>query len=307
MLPQRPVLAQSNTLDPRRKSPTSLNGPRGQRAKGSCLRAKRPPKRGGSPPPAAASSKNGRVPAVAQRRDGRQARSANVATAAAKDNGGRAKARERARPPSRDAPRPPTKMAAATKHARTTSPLPRCNGGRWRRWRPQARTRMGTAPLSAQNGRRLRGQCPRRCDPAHNWSEKGVCSQRDCSRRSRGATTPPLRRRSHRGPQAASETIFDGLAGGTTPPYAPKTGGRPRSPPRSGGIERPPWLPVTLRAQQATPSVTPRSTCVLPGPQSSIDRHCAPCATCGALSAVHGGRPIEGVAGGVHRKSASDQ
>jgi len=246
---------------------------------------------------------------VAQRRDDRQEKRAraNGATAAAEYNGGRAKAREHARPPSRHAMRPPTKMAAATKHARTTSPLPRCDGGRWRRWRPQARTRMRTAPLSAQNGSRCRGQCPRLCDPAHKWSKKSVCRQRDRSRRSGGATTLPLRRRSHRGPQASSETVLDGVAGGTTPPYATKTGGRPRSPPRSGGIGRPPLLPVTLRAHQATPSVTLRSTCGLPGPRASINRHSAPCATCGALSAVHGGRPIEGVAGGVHRKSASDQ
>ena len=106
----------------------------------------------------------------AQRRDGRQERRAraNGATSAAKEHGGREKARKHARPPFRDATRPPTKMAAATKHARTTSPLPRCSGGRWRRWRPQARTRMRTAPLSAQNGSRSRGQCPRRCDPAHS-------------------------------------------------------------------------------------------------------------------------------------------
>jgi len=66
-------------------------------------------------------------------------------------------------------------------------------------------------------------------------------------------------------------------------------------------------LPVTLRAQQATLSVTLRSTRGLPGPRASLNRHSAPCATCGAQSAVHGGRPIEGVAGGVHRKRTSDQ
>jgi len=125
-------------------------------------------------------------------------------------------------------------MAAATKHARTTSPLPRCNGGRWRRWRPQARTRMRTAPLSVHNGSRRRGQCPRRCNSAHNWSKEGVFRQRDRSRRTRGATLP-LRRRSHRGPQASSETVLDGLAGGTTPPYAPKNRRPPSITPSLGG------------------------------------------------------------------------
>jgi len=58
-------------------------------------------------------------------------------------------------------------------------------------------------------------------------------------------------------------------------------------------------------ALQATPSV--RSTHGLPGPRASLKRHRAPCATCAAQSADHGGRPIEGVAGEVHSESASDQ
>jgi len=174
----------------------------------------------------------------AQRKDGRQEQHARAhgATAAANDNGGREKAREHARPPSRDATRPLTMRAAATKHARTTSPLPRCNGGRWRRWRPQTRTRMLTALLSAPDGSRRRDYCHRRCNSAHEWSTNRVCRQRDRSRRSRSVTTLPLRRRSQRGLKASSETVLDGLAGGTTPPYATKTGGGPRSPNRSGGI-----------------------------------------------------------------------
>jgi len=166
---------------------------------------------------------------------------------------------------------------------------------------------MQTAPLSAPNGSRRRDRRPRRCNPVQNWSTNRVCRQRDRSKRSGGVTTLPLRGRSQRGPQASSETILDSPAGGTTPPYAPKTGGRLQSPPRSGGIVRTPLLPVTLRAQQATPSVTLRSPCDLPGLRASLNRHSAPCATCGAQLAALGGRPNEGAAGGVHRKNASDQ
>ena len=148
---------------------------------------------------------------------------------------------------------------------------------------------------------------PPALQPVQNWSTNRVCRQRDRSRRFGGVTTLPLRGRSQRGPQASSETILDSPAGGTTPPYAPKTGGRLQSPPRSGGIGRAPLLPVTLRAQQATPSVTLRSLCDLPGPRASLNRHSAPCATCSAQSVIHGGWPIEGMVGGEHRKRASDQ
>jgi len=66
------------------------------------------------------------------------------------------------------------RTAAATKHARTTSPPPRCNGRRWRRWRPHARKRMHLAPLSAPNGSRPRGGCPGCYHPAHKWSTNRV-------------------------------------------------------------------------------------------------------------------------------------
>jgi len=69
------------------------------------------------------------------------------------------------------------KRATATKHARTTSPLPRCNGGRWQRLRLHVRTRLHTALFSAPNGSRRRGRCPRRCDPADKWSTNRVFPQ----------------------------------------------------------------------------------------------------------------------------------
>jgi len=125
-------------------------------------------------------------------------------------------------------------------------------------------------------------------------------------RRSRGALPLPLRIRSQSGLHVSTKNVLDGVAGGTTSQYAPKTGGRPRSPPRLVGIERSPFLPVTLGAKQATPSVTLRSTRGLPELRASINRHSAPCATCGARLTVHGGRPFGGVAGELHRESASD-
>jgi len=154
--------------------------PRGQRAKGGRLCTERPPKRCGTPPPAAPVSKNGRVPAAGTEEDGRQEQRSRAygAAAAANNNGGREKARGHERPPSRDAARPRTKITAAIKHERSTSPLPRCNGGCWRRWRPHARTRMHTAPFSAPNGSQPRGGCPRRCDPAHKWSPNRVYPKR---------------------------------------------------------------------------------------------------------------------------------
>jgi len=228
-------------------------------------------------------------------------------------------------------PRPPKTTAAARKSRNTHDLPPVMQCGRQRRWRPLRSTRARrllsravTAAAGDDGGRRNACGCaqllsrrktghsaganaPGAATSPTNGPQEGFCRKRDRSRRSRSATTLPLRRQSHRGPQDSCATVLDGLAGGTTPPCAPKTGGRPRSYPRSGEIGRPPLLPVTLRAQQATPSVTLRSTCGLPGPRASINRHSASCATCGARSAVCGGRPIEGVAGGVHGKSASDQ
>ena len=228
-------------------------------------------------------------------------------------------------------PRPPKTTAAARKSGNTHDLHPVMQCGPQGRWRPLRSTRARsllsravTAAAGDDGGRRNACGCARllsRRKTGHsaganapgaatsptNVPQKGFCRQRDRSRRSRSATTLPLRRKSQRGPQDSCETVLDGRAGGTTPPCAPKTGGRPRSYPRSGEIGRPPLLPVTLRAQQATPSVTLRSTCGLPGPRASINSHSASCATCGARSAVCGGRPIEGVAGGVHGKSASDQ
>jgi len=199
-------------------------------------------------------------------------------------------------------------MAAATKHARTTSPLPRCNGGRWRRWRPHARTRMHTAPLSAPNGSRPRGGCPRRCDPARKWSTNRVYPQRKRPSR-RSAAPPPCHCvDDHRGARTAPPRPFSKVSQVARPRRTPQKQAaaldRPIARGESGGR-----LSCLSRswAQQATPSVVLRSTRGLPGPLASLKRHRAPCATCGARSAVHGGRPIEGVAGEVHSESASDQ
>jgi len=108
--------------------------------------------------------------------------------------------------------------------------------------------RMHTATLSAPNGSQPKGGCPRRWNYAHRWSKNRVCSKlKRMFKTMRGATTLPLRRRSQRGPQGFAAAILDGLAGGTTPPYALQTGGCPRSSFRSGGIGRPPFLPAKLR------------------------------------------------------------
>jgi len=117
----------------------------------------------------------------------------------------------------------------------------------------------------------------------------------DCVGDHRGARKAPPRpfstvsqvARPHRTPQKQAAALDRPLARG-------ETGGRLSFLSRSG-------------AQQATPSVALRSTRGLPGPRASLKRHRAPCATCGAKSAIHGGRPIEGVAGEVHSESASDQ
>jgi len=93
--------------------------------------------------------------------------------------------------------------------------------------------------------------------------------------------------RPRRTPQKQASILYRPLARG-------ESGGRLSCLSRSG-------------AQQATPSVALCSTRGLPGPRAPLKRHRAPCATCGARSAVHGGRPIECVAGEVHSESASVQ
>jgi len=107
---------------------------------------------------------------------------------------------------------------------------------------------MHTGPLPAPNESWYGGGCPRCRYSDHKWSTNRVSSKQKRPFKSIcGATTLPLRKRSQWGPQGFTAAGLDGLAGGTTPLYAPKTGRRPRLPPRSGGIGRPLFFPVTLR------------------------------------------------------------
>jgi len=168
-------------------------------------------------------------------------------------------------------PRPLTTTAAAKKRADTHVLHPVMQRGRQRRWRPLQSTRArrllsraATAAAGKDEGRTHARGCTRLLSlrrPGHGpgavapgaatpptngpqtESTPNASDRQDGPRRHHPATA----RRSQRGQQGSTATVLDGLARSTTPPYAPKTGGRPRSPPRSRGIGRTPFLPVTLR------------------------------------------------------------